>query len=279
MNVMYLAASLVMPLAGSEWLSRMVVNEALRGRMPFRMVFMMRIVEQTSINEPCWPTPGRRSGSRCPQCASAVTWPSQNVPLRQAAAERRMSLTLWAVTAVVLIGLYSWCATIVTRRNRVGEALAGIDVQLTQRHALIPNVLAIAKRFMEHEHGLLEEIASVRVRASQSLGERNFTKVGDKFAAEGKLGGDLGKLFAIAESYPALKSDTPMIEAQRSYQEVETNIAAARRFYNSTVGDLRNVVQIFPGQLLAGFAGVGTLPPFFKASEESHAAINASSHL
>jgi LemA protein len=190
-----------------------------------------------------------------------------------------LSLLAWIIVGVALAVLYLWYASIVTRRNRVSEALAGIDVQLTQRHDLIPNVLAIAKRFMEHERGLLAEITALRAKASQSLGERDFAKVGDKFAAEERLGADLARLFAVAESYPALKSDAPMIEAQRSYLEVETNIAAARRFYNSAVGDLRNATQIFPGPVLAALAGASTPPPFFEAPAGSHAPVDAGAHL
>ena len=70
-----------------------------------------------------------------------------------------------------------------------------------------------------------------------------------------------------------------MIEAQRGYQEVETNIAAARRSYNATVGELSNVIQIFPGQLLARLAGVTPPPPFFKAEESARAPIDALKHL
>jgi LemA protein len=190
-----------------------------------------------------------------------------------------LSLLAWIICGAALLALYLWYASIVTRQNRVSEALAGIDVQLTQRHDLIPNVLAIAKRFMEHERGLLEEITTLRARAAQLVGERDFTRVADKFAAEAQLGADLGRLFAVAESYPALKSDAPMIEAQRSYLEVETNIAAARRFYNSAVGDLRNATQIFPGPLLAALAGAGTAPPFFEAAAASRAPVDASGHL
>ena len=95
-------------------------------------------------------------------------------------------------------------------------------------------------------------------------------------AAEGQLDAGLGKLFAVAEAYPQLKSDGPMIEAQRGLSEVETNIAAARRFYNSAVGDLRNATQIFPGSLLAGLAGASTPPPLYEAPEASRAPVDAS---
>ena len=70
-----------------------------------------------------------------------------------------------------------------------------------------------------------------------------------------------------------------MVEAQRSYDEVEANVAAARRFYNNAVGDLRNAVQVFPGSLVAGLAGVRDLPPFFEAAEAARQPVKASEHL
>lgn len=183
------------------------------------------------------------------------------------------------IAVVVAAGLYIWYATIVTRRNRVAEALAGIDVQLNQRHDLIPNLLAIASRFMKHEKGLLEEITALRASAAGQAGKRGLKDAAERFAVEGKLEAGVGKLFALAENYPALKSDGPMIEAQRAYQEVEANIAAARRFYNSAVGDLRNATEIFPGSLLAGLAGVTGPTPFFEAPEAVRAPVDATANL
>jgi LemA protein len=191
-------------------------------------------------------------------------------------------MTGWIVAGIAVVaaaGLYIWYATIVTRRNRVAEALAGIDVQLTQRHDLIPNLLAIARRFMEHEKSLFEEITALRASAAGQAGKRDPKDAAERFAIEGKLEAGVGRLFALAENYPALKSDGPMIEAQRGYQEVEAHIAAARRFYNSAVGDLRNATQIFPGSLLAGLASVTAPAPFFEAPEAARAPVDAAASL
>lgn len=190
-----------------------------------------------------------------------------------------MTIVGWLVSAALIAVLYAWYATIVKRRNRVGEALAGIDVQLQQRHDLIPNVLVIARRFMEHERSLLNEITDLRAKAQQHVGERDFAKVGEKFSTEARLGDQMGRLIALSENYPSLKSDGPMIEAQRTYAEVETSIAAARRFYNASVADLNNAVQIFPGPLLMGLAGVHALPPPFHAADAARQAVDASKHL
>jgi len=189
--------------------------------------------------------------------------------------KHRMTMLLWVFVGLALVGLYALYASIVRKRNRVSEALASIDVQLTQRHDLVPNVLAIAKRYMEHERGLMDDITALRAKASQSVGARDPAKIDEKFTAENELGASLGRLFAVAENYPAMKSDGPMIEAQKTYQEVEANIAAARRFYNAAVEELRNAVQIFPGSLMAGLAGAGSPPPFFEANAEDRAPIDA----
>jgi len=186
-----------------------------------------------------------------------------------------MNIIVWAAAIVSAVVLYSWYAIIVKRRNRVAEALAGIDVQLTQRHDLIPNLLAIARKFMEHERGLLDEIAALRTKATSFGNTTDPAATEGKFAAEGQLTAGLGRLFAVAENYPSLKSDGPMIEAQCGYQEVETNIAAARRFYNAAVGGLNNATQIFPGPLLANLAGVAKPPPFFEASVAAREAVDA----
>lgn len=186
---------------------------------------------------------------------------------------------LLATVVLVLLGGYIWYAMIVTRRNRVSEALAGIDVQLQQRHDLIPNVLKIARRFMEHERSLLEEITALRNSASAQVGSRDFKAAEQRFETEKRLDAGMGRLFALAENYPELKSEGPMIEAQRAYSEVEANLSAARRFYNAAVGDLRNIVEIFPGDLLKGVAGVTVLPPFFETADTVRAPVDALQHL
>lgn len=132
---------------------------------------------------------------------------------------------------------------------------------------------------MECERALLEEITALRTRALSQGAKGGAAAAAEKFAAEEQLSAGIGRLFAVAENYPELRSDGPMIEAQRGYQEVETNIAAARRSYNATVGELSNVIQIFPGQLLARLAGVTWPPPFFKAEESARAPVDALKHL
>lgn len=89
------------------------------------------------------------------------------------------------------------------------------------------------------------------------------TAVQEHLAASGALEGVLGRLFALAENYPELNADSAIVEAQETYQEVEAHIAAARRFYNTAVGDLNDSVEIFPGSLIAQMVGVQAMP-FYK---------------
>ena len=122
-----------------------------------------------------------------------------------------MNAIVWIVVALAVVGLYVWYATIVKRRNRVAEALSGIDVQLAQRHELIPNVLAIAKRYLAHEQTLLADIARLRTTGQERLGSTDPKAIAEKFETENQLTAGLGRLFAVAEGYPDLKSDALMV--------------------------------------------------------------------
>ena len=95
-----------------------------------------------------------------------------------------MDMMVWIVIAVAAVGLYIWYAAIVKRKNRVTEALSGIDVQLSQRHELIPNILAIAKRYLAHEQALLADIARLRTTGQERLGSTDPKAFAEKFAAE-----------------------------------------------------------------------------------------------
>jgi LemA protein len=125
----------------------------------------------------------------------------------------------------------------------------------------------------------MEEITALREQAHAQAGSRDFAGAGERFATETRLGAGMDRLFALAENYPQLKSEAPMVEAQRTYREVEANIAAARRFYNSALAELRNIVEIFPGTLLKGLAGVTVIPPFFETSEPVRAPVDAARYL
>lgn len=178
---------------------------------------------------------------------------------------------MWLIVgAAVVAALYFWYASIVTRRNKVREALSSVDVHLNQRHDLIPNIVALAGRYMEHERALLTEVTRLREQA-RTTSPNTPGEAAKRFAIEGELGQRIGQLMVSMEAYPELKADRPVMEAQRTWTEIEAQITAARRFYNAAVNQLNNAIQIFPGSIIAGLAGVAAMP-FFEAPAEARVA-------
>ena len=182
------------------------------------------------------------------------------------------------VSLALIFALYLWYAKIIRNKNQVYEALAGIDVQLENRSNLIPNILNIAKKFMEHERDLISSVTELRTQCAVDYDSNDAKAVKEHIELASALTSEMGKLMISVEAYPELKSDQTMQQAQLSYNEVETKIAAARRFYNSAVSQLNNSIEIFPGNILARYANVSSMP-FYEADEGSKAPIDASSIL
>jgi len=192
-----------------------------------------------------------------------------------------MSISAYALILIALIavGGYAWYASLIARRNQALEALSSIDVQLRQRHDLVPNVLTLARRFMAHESELLDRLTALRSRAQAPYRPEVPEEVAEHLAAEGALQTGLARLFAVAENYPQLRSSETIVTAQQTYSEVEGHIAAARRFYNSAVTRLNNAIQIFPGSVIANAAGVRPMPFFEIEDEGARAPVDAAAHL
>lgn len=190
--------------------------------------------------------------------------------------EKFMSLSFILLGLIVAasIGLYVVYAGVIKNKNTVREALSGIDVQLKKRHDLVPNILTIAKKFMEHENEIFTKVTELR---TQALKAPSGSKA--KFAAEGMLDNLMGQLMVSVENYPQLKSDATMVQAQKTYNEVEEHISAARRFYNSALTQLRNSVMIFPGSLFAGLAAEEMQYSYFEATAADRAPVDASAYL
>ncbi len=186
------------------------------------------------------------------------------------------------ILIIVIVGvpavLYIWYASLIGKRNKVLEALSGIDVQLKKRSNLIPNILTMAQRFMDHEKDLLGEITRLRSGADADYEAADSDAVKQHLALAEQLSTTMGRLMVQVEAYPDLKSDQTMIQAQQTYAEVEAQISAARRFYNSTVTSLNNGVQIWPGSVIAGIANIAIMP-FYEADEASRAPVNAADYL
>src|SRR3954447_18882844 len=165
-----------------------------------------------------------------------------------------MSTTTWIVLGVIVVFVL-WIVMIynglVAMRQRVNQAFADIDVQMKQRHDLIPNLVETVKGYAGHERGTLEAVVQARNAAvtAQSGG------VPAQAAAENALSGTLRQLFALSEAYPDLKASANFQQLQAELSDIENKLAAARRFFNSAVQEYNTGIQQFPAVLIAGPAG------------------------
>jgi len=172
------------------------------------------------------------------------------------------------IVAVLLIAFYFAYAGLIRKRNGVQESFAGIDVQLTKRHDLIPNVIAVAEKFMDHEKNLLKEIVDLRTAAVGQGHAKGPKEIANSLKAENQLSNKLGALMVNVENYPTLKSDTSMKAVQDALSDVEENLAAARRFYNSSVRVLNDSIMVWPWSSLAAAIQVEAYP-YFEATKDS----------
>ncbi len=168
-------------------------------------------------------------------------------------------LGLIAVVVIWVIGIYN---SLVGLRNRVRESWAQVDVQLKRRFDLIPNLLETVKGYMNHERETLEAVTQARAAVS------NAGNMESRMAAEAGLTGALGKLFAVAESYPDLKASTNFLALQEELTSTENKISFARQFYNETVMNFNNKVQMFPGNIIAGMFNF-VAEKFFELDDEA----------
>ena len=160
------------------------------------------------------------------------------------------------IVAVVLyaVGIYN---ALVNFRNRVKNAFAQIDVQLTRRYDLIPNLIEAVKGYMKHERETLEAVINARNAAMSSLdAAKADPSNGDAImklgAAEGLLGGALGRLFALSEAYPDLKANQNMMQFQEELTATENKVAFSRQAFNDAVLSYNNKAENFPNNIIAG---------------------------
>jgi LemA protein len=161
-------------------------------------------------------------------------------------------LVLW------VISIYNG---LVSLRQRVNQSFADIDVQLRQRHDLIPNLVETVKGYAAHERGTLEEVIKARNAAVAAQGSNQ------QVVAENALSGALRQLFALSESYPDLKANANFQQLQAELSDIENKIAATRRFFNNTVSEYNTGIQQFPASLFS--AALGFAPKtFFDLGED-----------
>ena len=179
---------------------------------------------------------------------------------------------------ILFMLIYTWYVIIIRKKNQVLEALSGIDVQLSKRHDLIPNILKIAQNFMNHEKNLILEVTNLRAKIPQNYQHDNDQEISEYFKLNNEIAQKMTQLLLQVENYPNLKSDQTMLQAQNTYNEVEEHVSAARRFYNSAVAELNNVIQVFPGNLIVKLT-TAKIMPFYQADPNQAQAIDASDFL
>jgi LemA protein len=162
-------------------------------------------------------------------------------------------LAVLAVLAFYAIGVYNG---LVTSRNAYKNAFAQIDVQLTRRYDLIPNLVETAKGYMKHERETLEAVIQARNSAVSGLSAAKANP-GDPAAmqqlagAENALTQTLGRMFALSEAYPDLKANQNMMQLSEELTSTENKVAFARQAYNDSVMGYNNAREVFPGSLVA----------------------------
>jgi LemA protein len=166
-------------------------------------------------------------------------------------------LAIIIILVMVCIGMYN---NLVTLRNRFKNAFSQIDVQLKRRYDLIPNLVETAKGYIQHERGTLEAVTNARNQASAAnaraaANPADANAIRNLIGAEGALTGALGKLFAVAESYPDLKANQTMSQLMEELSSTENKIAFARQAYNDSVMAYNIGREKFPNSIIAGAFG------------------------
>ncbi|MEJ2257308.1 MAG: LemA family protein [Woeseiaceae bacterium] len=170
-------------------------------------------------------------------------------------------MTSFLIFLAIIAAIVFWAISIYNRlineRNRVRNAFAQIDVQLTRRHDLIPNLVEAVKGYMKHERETLENVINARNAAQSALeaakaDPANAKAIEDLGASEGALGAALGRLFALSEAYPDLKANENMIQFQEELTTTENKVAFSRQAFNDAVMSYNNTVENFPNNIIAG---------------------------
>jgi LemA protein len=151
-------------------------------------------------------------------------------------------LGIIVILILIVISLYN---RLVRLRNNREQAFADVDVQLKQRHDMIPQLVESVKGYMQHERGVLTAITEARANAMKA------TSINEKIVAETKLSTALDGLKVAVEAYPDLKASQNFLDLQNEISDVENKIAAARRFFNSATKELNVATELFPSNIIA----------------------------
>lgn len=173
-----------------------------------------------------------------------------------------------AVLLFLVVGSYN---KLVALDQTANQSFADIDVQLKQRHDLIPNLVETVKGYAAHEKGTLEAVIQARNAAVSAERTGDAKAMGQ---AEGVLGAALGRLIALSEAYPDLKANTNFQQLQAELTDIENKLAAARRFFNNAVGEYNTAREQFPAVMFANMFGFGPRV-FFDVGEDSRTSMDA----
>lgn len=171
------------------------------------------------------------------------------------------------VVVLVVIWLVSMYNNLVKLRNNRENAFANIDVQLKQRHDLIPQLVATVKGYADHEKNVLIKVTEARAAAMGA------TSINDKIAAENQLTSALAGLKVSLEAYPDLKANQNFLQLQGEISDLENKLAATRRFFNSSTRELNTSVQSFPSNIIANMFGF-TKEPMFEIPQADRATMD-----
>lgn len=180
-----------------------------------------------------------------------------------------MNMVLIIAAALVAGGAIFVFNRLIGLRNAATAAWSDVDVQLKRRHDLVQNLVEAVRGYSDYERSTLERVTEARGRAAEALGTGDPARAGE---AEGRLTGDVRRLFALAEAYPHLRASERFMDLQRALVDLENDIQNARRYYNAVVRDLNTRIQSFPDLLLARPFGFGERK-FFELESAAEAAV------
>jgi LemA protein len=171
------------------------------------------------------------------------------------------------LAALVILAIYI-NNDLIAKKNQIDKSFSSIDVILKKRCDLIPNLVAVAQQYMEFEKETLTNISGLRSRAISGR-----LTPDSRIDVENQISRSLGEIMVTVEAYPDLKSDRQFQNLQASLNEVEEQLSAARRFYNASVNDFNNAVEMFPSNIIASWMRLRVLK-FFEATEQERQNVN-----
>lgn len=172
---------------------------------------------------------------------------------------------LFILSFVILVLVYN---RLISQKNEVENSLSGIEVQLTKRYDLIPNIIASVKEFIEHEKDVLTNLTELRTKALNASRDSN-----EEITLNNQISQKLAQVVLNAENYPDLKSNDNFIQLQRSLNEVEEQLTTARKEFNSAVTSYNNSLEMFPSNFIASVMGMQR-KELFQAPDFKKADIN-----